>query len=82
MKRKDITSADVHVFHAGTALKDGQLLTAGGRVLSVAARGQTLQAATDLAYEAIQHISFEGMHYRRDIAQRGLNAERAPSSTK
>ncbi|HEU5383159.1 MAG TPA: phosphoribosylamine--glycine ligase [Ktedonobacteraceae bacterium] len=62
----------VHVFHAGTALKDGQLVTAGGRVLSVAARGSTLREATDLAYEAARHISFEGMFYRHDIAHRGL----------
>lgn len=62
----------VQVFHAGTALKDGRLVTAGGRVLSVTARGETLQAAVDLAYEAARYISFEGMHYRHDIAHRGL----------
>ena len=66
----------VQVFHAGTALKDGQLVTAGGRVLSVAAHGETLQAAVDRAYEAAQYISFEGMQYRRDIARRGLEASR------
>jgi phosphoribosylamine--glycine ligase len=62
----------VHVFHAGTALQDGHLVTAGGRVLSVAARGETLQEAVARAYEAAAHISFEGMHYRRDIAHRGI----------
>jgi phosphoribosylamine--glycine ligase len=62
----------VQVFHAGTALKDGRLVTAGGRVLSVAAYGETLQNAVGRAYEAIQYISFEGMHYRKDIAHRGL----------
>jgi phosphoribosylamine--glycine ligase len=65
----------VHVFHAGTALKDGQLVTAGGRVLSVAARGATLREATERAYEAARLISFEGMFYRRDIARRGLEGE-------
>ncbi|HEX7737508.1 MAG TPA: phosphoribosylamine--glycine ligase [Ktedonobacteraceae bacterium] len=65
----------VHVFHAGTALKDGQLVTAGGRVLSVTARGSTLRAAAELAYEAARLISFEGMFYRHDIARRGLEAE-------
>jgi phosphoribosylamine---glycine ligase len=65
----------VQVFHAGTAKKDGQLVTAGGRVLSVAARGSTLREATDLVYEAAKLISFEGMHYRRDIAHRGLEGE-------
>jgi phosphoribosylamine---glycine ligase len=64
----------VQVFHAGTALKDGQLVTAGGRVLSVAAYGETLQDTVGRAYEAIKHISFEGMHYRRDIAHRGMKA--------
>ena len=65
----------VQVFHAGTALKDGQLVTAGGRVLSVTARGGTLQDAASLAYDAAKYISFERMQYRRDIGKRGLNAE-------
>src|SRR5256714_124554 len=63
---------NVQIFHAGTALQDGRLVTAGGRVLSVAARGETLQEAVARVYEAAAHISFEGMHYRRDIAHRGL----------
>lgn len=62
----------VQVFHAGTALKEGQLVTAGGRVPSVAAYGETLQNAVGRAYEAIKYISFDGMHYRKDIAHRGL----------
>jgi phosphoribosylamine---glycine ligase len=65
----------VHVFHAGTAMQDDQLVTAGGRVLSIAARGATLHEATDRAYEAAKLISFEGMFYRHDIAHRGLEAE-------
>ncbi len=63
---------DVQVFHAGTALQDGTLVTAGGRVLSVAAYGATLQEAVARVYDAAARISFEGMHYRRDIAHRGL----------
>lgn len=63
---------DVQVFHAGTTLQDGQLVTAGGRVLSVAAYGATVQEAVALAYDAAARIKFEGMHYRRDIAHRGL----------
>ena len=62
----------VQVFHAGTALQDGRLVTAGGRVLSVAAHGETLQEAVERAYDAAACISFEGIHYRRDIAKRGL----------
>src|SRR6266487_967905 len=63
---------DVQVFHAGTALQDGQLVTAGGRVLSIAAHGVTLQEAVTRAYDAATRISFENMHYRRDIAHCGL----------
>ncbi len=64
--------AGVQVFHAGTAIQDGKLVTAGGRVLSVAAHGETLQEAVTKVYEAAGCIRFEGMHYRRDIAHRGL----------
>ncbi len=63
---------DVQIFHAGTALQDGQLVTAGGRVLSIAAHGVTLQEAVTRAYDAATRISFENMHYRRDIAHCGL----------
>ena len=63
---------DVQIFHAGTTIQHGQLLTAGGRVLSVAARGPTLQDALARAYDAAARISFEGIHYRHDIARRGL----------
>ena len=58
------------VFHAGTAVQDGQLVTAGGRVLNVTAIGTTLDEALDKAYAAVKLISFEGMHYRTDIGRR------------
>ena len=64
----------VQVFHAGTTLQDGRLVTAGGRVLSVAAHGPTLQEAVAKVYEGAALIAFEGMHYRKDIAHRGLSA--------
>ncbi len=64
----------VQVFHAGTATHNGHLVTAAGRVLSVAAYGQTLREAVGRAYEAVMQIAFEGMHYRRDIAYQGLQA--------
>jgi phosphoribosylamine---glycine ligase len=57
----------VLVFHAGTALEDGRLVTAGGRVLSVVGRGATLQEAAAAAYEGVARIQFEGQQYRRDI---------------
>ncbi|MER3520997.1 MAG: phosphoribosylamine--glycine ligase [Acidimicrobiia bacterium] len=59
----------VTVFHAGTALSGGQLLTAGGRVLDVSAVGNDLREARKTAYEALSSIYFEGMQYRTDIAQ-------------
>ncbi len=61
---------DIIVFHAGTAVKDGQLVTAGGRVLNVTATGATLDEALDKAYAAIKLINFEGMQYRTDIGRR------------
>jgi len=58
---------DVVVFHAGTAMKDGMLVTNGGRVLGVSATGATLKEALATAYDAISKIHFEGMYYRKDI---------------
>jgi phosphoribosylamine--glycine ligase len=58
------------VFHAGTAEREGRVVTAGGRVLGVSALGETLTQARARAYEACSRIAFEGMHYRRDIAER------------
>ena len=60
------------VFHAGTALKDGQIVTNGGRVLGVTALGRDLKAAQAAAYAAVEKIQFEGAHWRRDIAVKGL----------
>jgi phosphoribosylamine--glycine ligase len=62
----------VKVFHAGTGLTDGQIVTAGGRVLGVTARAVSLESAVARAYEAVRCISFEGMQYRTDIAHRRL----------
>ena len=57
------------VFHAGTAMKDGQLVTNGGRVLAVTALADSLDNALRKAYEGIRQISFDGMHYRTDIGE-------------
>jgi phosphoribosylamine--glycine ligase len=62
----------VKVFHAGTSRRDGAYYTSGGRVLGVTARGVDLPEAVDKAYDAVMKIRFEGMHYRKDIAARGL----------
>jgi phosphoribosylamine--glycine ligase len=61
---------DAIVFHAGTLMQDGRLLTAGGRVLGVTAWGEDLDQALDVAYRTVRGISFEGMHYRKDIGHR------------
>lgn len=63
---------DVMVFHAGTSLDRGRVVTNGGRVLGVTALGDGVQEAIDRAYEAASRISWEGMHYRRDIGQKAL----------
>ena len=57
----------VSLFHAGTSQKDGHLITAGGRVLGVTALGEDIATAVGRAYQAIEKIKFDGMHYRRDI---------------
>ena len=63
---------DVMVFHAGTAEKDGQIVTAGGRVLGVTALGATIQQAQKKAYEAVDMIKFDGAYCRRDIADKAV----------
>ncbi len=60
---------NLQVFHAGTALKDGKVITAGGRVLGVTARAQDFSQARQKAYDAIKQISFDGAFYRTDIAK-------------
>jgi phosphoribosylamine--glycine ligase len=60
------------VLHAGTARKDGQLVSAGGRVFGVAGRGASLREAIDQAYAGAQEIQFEGAFYRKDIGHRAL----------
>ncbi len=63
---------DVVVFHAGTATRDGDTVTNGGRVLGVTALGQTVADAKKRAYEAVDKIKFEGAYWRRDIADKAI----------
>ena len=69
----DAEDAGALVFHAGTAERDGKIVTNGGRVLGVVGRGGDIAAAVQAAYEAAGKISFEGMYYRKDIAHRALH---------
>jgi phosphoribosylamine--glycine ligase len=63
----------VRVFHAGTKRANGEIITAGGRVLAVTGLGSTVEAARTRAYAAVSHIHFERCHYRRDIALSTVN---------
>jgi phosphoribosylamine--glycine ligase len=63
------------VFHAGTALRGGALVTAGGRVLTVVGRGVSFDEAVTRAYEGVSKIHFEGMQYRRDIGRKALRID-------
>jgi phosphoribosylamine--glycine ligase len=69
---EEAEAAGAKLFHAGTAVRDGALVTSGGRVLGITARGADLPAATHAAYEAASKVRFDGIHYRRDIARKGL----------
>ncbi len=64
-----VASDQVEVFHAGTVLKEDQILTSGGRVLAVTALGDTIQDALDKAYQELDNISFDQMYYRKDIGK-------------
>lgn len=63
---------DVMIFHAGTTIKENQLVTDGGRVLAVSAVANTLREAVDKAYVGVQSIQFDAMYYRKDIAHRAF----------
>ncbi len=74
-KGKEISFADTQdavIYHAGTKLENGKILTNGGRVLGVTATAPTLSEAIEKAYKAVSGVSFEGAHYRRDIGKRAL----------
>ena len=63
---------DLVVFHAGTVVRDGKIVSSGGRVLGVTALGDTVQDAIDRAYRGVSAITWEGVHYRKDIGRKAL----------
>ena len=67
--------SDVQVFHAGTARRDDQIVTAGGRVLGVTAWGGSLTLAINQAYCAVERIHFQDQHFRRDIGMKAFGGE-------
>ncbi|KAJ7170116.1 aminoimidazole ribonucleotide synthetase [Mycena filopes] len=71
--------SNVVVFHAGTTAFNGDILTAGGRVIAVTAHAPTLQEALDSVYAGVDKVSFDGKTYRRDIAHRALKAASQPT---
>lgn len=75
IKGLDSDSTNAFTFHAGTKSVDGKTVTAGGRVLCVSGWGNSIREALDAAYGAIGPISFDGMHYRKDIGQRAIVGE-------
>jgi phosphoribosylamine--glycine ligase len=68
----DLNNKDSYVFHAGTALKNNNLITSGGRVLGVTAKGSTLKIAHENVYNLLKKIKFNGAQYRSDIGQKAL----------
>jgi len=68
---------DCHVFHAGTAMSDGKVVTAGGRVLCVTGLGDSIKMAQRRAYQAVDQIRFDGMQLRRDIGFRAIAAKKS-----
>jgi phosphoribosylamine--glycine ligase len=68
---------NIVIFHAGTSLSDGEIITSGGRVLGVTALGKDIKTAKENVYRAIKKIHFEGMHYRKDIADKAIKRQQS-----
>jgi phosphoribosylamine--glycine ligase len=71
------TATDRKIFHAGTAEKDGAVVTSGGRVLCATALGNNVTQAQQSAYELLKQISWQGVEYRTDIAYRAIEREQS-----
>ena len=72
---------NTYVFQAGTALQEGKIVNSGGRVLGITGFGPDLASAVKKAYQAVEGICFEGMQYRKDIAQKGLKLKKQEKSS-
>ena len=70
IKGIDDVDDDIVIFHAGTALKDGKLVTNGGRVLNICAKGKDLKEALAKVYKASETVTFDGVYFRHDIGLR------------
>lgn len=74
---ENVAEEKIHIFHAGTARKDGKIIATGGRVLNVTARGNSVTEARDLAYQAVSRIDWENGFCRSDIGWRAIAREKA-----
>ena len=72
IRRAPESETGLSVFHGGTTMKDGKLVTAGGRVFAVTAVGATLPQALNRAYDAVNLVDFDGRHFRKDIGSSAL----------
>lgn len=72
-------AVDTKVFHAGTVIKNGQVVTSGGRVLCITALGETIEEAQKKAYQAVVPIKWENIYYRKDIGHRAMNQSLPPN---
>ena len=72
-----VLGEDAKVFHAGTRLENGKVLTDGGRVLCAVALGATVSAAAERAYETVAKVTWEGAFWRSDIGYRAMQRERS-----
>ena len=78
---QDAAAVEGKVFHAGTSLKQGDIVTSGGRVLCATALGANVTEAQQNAYALVQHIGWQDMYYRTDIAHRAIERESAPNKS-
>ena len=76
-----VTADDQKVFHAGTRLANGEVLTDGGRVLCAVGIGDTVSAAQRRAYDAVAKVSWDGVVFRKDIGYRAVEREAASSAS-
>jgi len=72
---------NTYIFHAGTAVKDGKIVTAGGRVIASSATASTLEEAVKKAYAGVEKVSFEGKYFRKDIAHRAFRDSNKPQQS-
>ena len=69
----EMQNEDTFIFHAGTSLESNKLMTSGGRVLGITAKGKTLEIAKNKAYDILRKVELDGAQFRTDIGKKALN---------